>query len=383
MTDWREQLRHICDNITVLTGIPCVAAWEYQKNAAVLSCLCAKDESHFLERQKLHQQALEQALRQQGQGMSVYRCTCGCCFAIALPRQVETAWMSSLIAGPFLMEPCEDIQLPVLTKRQTDALTETMRTLCSELESTSTMSARDSEIQEEMLQEMYLAVRKENKTFYPLKEERKLQQLIRTGSKQEAQQQLNRLLLDLYSVVGTDLVLLKQRIRELITLMSRAAADGGADAAAIFALCDRSAKELDHLMDFDTVDAWLGVMLHTFFDMLFDFPDARHQSIIQQAAAYIKEHLSEKVSLEQVANEVHLSKSYLCRILKEELGCTFTEYTNRLRVEKSKLYLHCGDMSLSEIACAVGFDDQSYFTRVFRRQVGVPPGKYRAGASSA
>ena len=124
-------------------------------------------------------------------------------------------------------------------------------------------------------------------------------------------------------------------------------------------------------------------MLHTFFDMLFDFPDAPHQTIIQQAAAYIKEHLSEKVSLEQVANEVHLSKSYLCRILKEELGCTFTEYTNKLRVEKSKLYLHCGEMSLSEIACAVGFDDQSYFTRVFRRQVGVPPGKYRAGKTSA
>ena len=117
-------------------------------------------------------------------------------------------------------------------------------------------------------------------------------------------------------MVGTDLVLLKQRIGELITLMSRAAADGGADASAVFALCDRSARELEYLADFDTVDAWLGAMLHTFFDMLFDFPDVPHQTIIQQAAAYIKEHLSEKVSLEQVANEVHLSKSYLCRSFK-------------------------------------------------------------------
>lgn len=381
MIEWQKQLRHICDNVTALTEIPCIAAWEYQKNTAVLSCLCAKDESHRLEQQNLHQQAFERASHQQE--MSVYRCSCGCWFAVALPKRAENAWMSSLIAGPFLMEPREDVQLPVLTRRKANALAETMRTLCQELESSSTMSARDSEIQEEMLQEMYLTVRKENKTFYSLKEERKLQQLIRTGSKQEAQQQLNHLLLDLYSVVGTDLVLLKQRIRELITLMSRAAADGGADAAAIFALCDRSARELEHLMDFDTVDAWLGAMLHTFFDMLFDFPDAPHQSIIQQASAYIKEHLAEKVSLEQVAKEVHLSKSYLCRILKEELGCTFTEYTNRLRVEKSKLYLRCEDMSLSEIACAVGFDDQSYFTRVFRRQVGVPPGKYRAGKSSA
>ena len=80
---------------------------------------------------------------------------------------------------------------------------------------------------------------------------------------------------------------------------------------------------------------------------------------------------------------MHLSKSYLCRILKEELGCTFTEYTNRLRIERSKMYLHRSDMSLSEIACAVGFDDQSYFTRIFKRQVGIPPGKYRANNASA
>lgn len=109
-----------------------------------------------------------------------------------------------------------------------------MRLLCSELENSNMMSSQDSNIQEEMLQEMYLTVHKENKSFYSLKEERKLQQLIRTGSKQEAQQQLNHLLLDLYAMVGTDLALLKQRIGELITLMSRAAADGGADASAVF-----------------------------------------------------------------------------------------------------------------------------------------------------
>ncbi|WP_418230498.1 helix-turn-helix transcriptional regulator [Butyricicoccus sp.] len=381
MTDWQKQLRHICDNITALTEIPCVAAWEYQRNPAVLSCLCAQDDVYHAEKQHLHQHALEQAAHQQG--IYVYRCSCGCAFAVALPKRAENSWMSSLIAGPFLIEQHGDIQLPVLTPKQAQALAETMRLLCSELENSNMMSSQDSNIQEEMLQEMYLTVHKENKSFYSLKEERKLQQLIRTGSKQEAQQQLNHLLLDLYAMVGTDLALLKQRIGELITLMSRAAADGGADASAVFALCDRSARELEYLADFDTVDAWLGAMLHTFFDMLFDFPDAPHQTIIQQAAAYIKEHLSEKVSLEQVANEVHLSKSYLCRILKEELGCTFTEYTNKLRVEKSKMYLHCGEMSLSEIACAVGFDDQSYFTRVFRRQVGVPPGKYRAGKTSA
>lgn len=124
-------------------------------------------------------------------------------------------------------------------------------------------------------------------------------------------------------------------------------------------------------------------MLHHFFDLVFDFHDVKHQTIIRQISAYIQEHLSEKLTLEQVAGEVHLSKSYLCRILKEELGCTFTEYTNRLRIERSKTYLHRSSMPLSEIACAVGFDDQSYFTRIFKRVVGMPPGKYRANNLSA
>lgn len=144
------------------------------------------------------------------------------------------------------------------------------------------------------------------------------------------------------------------------------------------ALCDRSVIEIERMRDFDSLDDWLGLMLHKFFDLAFAFYDVKHQKLIHQIASYIQRHLAEKLTLEQVAREVHLSKSYLCRILKEELGCTFTEYTNRLRIERSKNYLYRSNLSLAEIACAVGFDDQSYFTRIFKRMVGMPPGKYRS-----
>ena len=51
-----------------------------------------------------------------------------------------------------------------------------------------------------------------------------------------------------------------------------------------------------------------------------------------------------------------LKTAYLPRILREELDTTFTEYTNRLRIERSKLYLQRSGMTLTEIACAVGFE---------------------------
>jgi len=64
-------------------------------------------------------------------------------------------------------------------------------------------------------------------------------------------------------------------------------------------------------------------------------------------------------------------------MIKEETGSTFTEYLNQLRIERSKAYLYRRDLSISEVACLTGFEDQSYFTRIFKQYVGVPPGQYR------
>jgi YesN/AraC family two-component response regulator len=114
---------------------------------------------------------------------------------------------------------------------------------------------------------------------------------------------------------------------------------------------------------------------------VFDLNDIKHQNVVFQTTAYIKAHLTEKLSLDEVAEHVYLSKSYFCRIIKDELGCTFTEYVNRLRVERSKILLTGTGMPIAEIACAVGFDDQSYFNRIFKKQTGIAPGSYRKKGS--
>lgn len=379
--EFQEQALHYCQTISALTGVSCtlldVTSKQFCQNVFCNSCV--RQNGQTCDAVQIHYSGCKEAQRWNGHYR--YRCPCGFVFIATSLQRPRLQSEFAMVTGPFL--PSEDAKnrqdrIPILTEKRIRALDETVQAVCGYLAGGQMMSAIDSSIQAEMLETMYLSNQGEKRVSYPLENERQLQQLIRLGNKQKAQQLLNEILLELYSAVGTDLILLKLRIRELITLMSRAAADGGADVNAIFALCDSSVMEIDRIQDFDTLDAWLGVMLHKFFDMVFDFNDAKHQSIIQQVSSFIQEHLSEKLTLEQVAGQVHLSKSYLCRILKDELGCTFTEYTNRLRVERSKLYLHRSEMSLSEIACAVGFDDQSYFSRIFKRQVGVPPGKYRA-----
>ena len=388
---FQEQVQQYCDKITALTGVRCTLLDATEKQFCdPFICAGRLQEQQVCQAEQVHQSGCEEASRWNGHYL--YHCPCGYVFLATVLRQPRLQREYAMITGPFLLEKEqrtvhlpkeEDNNVPVLSEQRAQAMNDIIFAVCGYLAGGQMMSAVDSSIQAETLQTMYLAAQEEKYIRYPLEDERQLQYLIRTGNKQKAQQLLNGLLLELYSAVGTDFLLLKLRIRELITLMSRAAADGGADVNVILSLCDTSVMEMERLRDFDALDAWLGVMLHKFFDLVFDLNDAKHPNTIQQLSAYIQEHLAEKLTLEQAARQVHLSKSYLCRILKEELGCTFTEYTNRLRIERSKMYLHRSDMSLSEIACAVGFDDQSYFTRIFKRQVGIPPGKYRANNASA
>lgn len=384
--EFLEQAKYYCHTITALNGVSCTlmdaASGLFQHEAFCTDCVQETIEHCVIS--DTHLSACAEAQRWSGHYR--YHCPCGYCFLATTLRRPRLQNAFVFITGPFLIseETVEQTaEIPVLTEKRVRALDDTIQAICGYITGGRMMSAVDSSIQAEMLYTMYLSTQAQIHISYPLENEHQLQQLIRLGNKREAQQLLNEMLLELYSSVGTDLLMLKLRIRELITLMSRAAADGGAEIDAIFSLCDAGVMEMERTQDFDTLDAWLSVMLHKFFDMVFDFNDTKHQSIIQQVSSYIQEHLSEKPTLEQVAGQVYLSKSYLCRILKEELGCTFTEYTNRLRIERSKLYLQRSKMSLSEIACAVGFDDQSYFTRIFKRQVGVPPGKYRANNANS
>ena len=134
---------------------------------------------------------------------------------------------------------------------------------------------------------------------------------------------------------------------------------------------------MESLKGIEALNRWIGAILNKFISFVFDFNDIKHQNVVFKATAYIKANLADKITLDKVAEKVYLSKSYFCRIIKEELNCTFTEYVNRLRIDRSKYLLRNTDVSIAEIASAVGFGDQSYFTRIFKRQTGISPGKYR------
>lgn len=92
---------------------------------------------------------------------------------------------------------------------------------------------------------------------------------------------------------------------------------------------------------------------------------------------YIRTHLDEKVSMEDLAAKVHLSPDYMSKIFKHETGETIRDYLIRKRMETAKTLLSVSDKSVSEIGLEVGYDNPSYFVRIFRQRYNTTPKQYR------
>ena len=92
---------------------------------------------------------------------------------------------------------------------------------------------------------------------------------------------------------------------------------------------------------------------------------------------YIQEHLSEKMSLSEIADYVELSEIHTSRLFKKEMDMRLTEYINTRRIEKAKELLAATDVKIKEVAEKVGIADQLYFTKVFKKETGLSPREFR------
>ncbi len=102
----------------------------------------------------------------------------------------------------------------------------------------------------------------------------------------------------------------------------------------------------------------------------------RHLSKITQ---YIKTSYAEDISLSSLSERFKLSETYIARLFKKELNARPSDYINRVRIERSKDLLIHTDMSITKISEAVGYSSLYYFSRVFKKSLGVSPKDFRDG----
>ncbi len=98
---------------------------------------------------------------------------------------------------------------------------------------------------------------------------------------------------------------------------------------------------------------------------------------IKLAIEYINQHYSQKIILDDVATQVFLNRSYLSQLFKKEMDVSFGDYLEKIRINNAKRLIRDSTKSMSEVAESVGFSNQNYFTKVFKKVTGVSPLKYK------
>lgn len=106
-----------------------------------------------------------------------------------------------------------------------------------------------------------------------------------------------------------------------------------------------------------------------------------YSSLSKNVIAYLAEHYSEDISLDDVSEGVGITKNYLCNAFKKNTGTTINSCLNMIRIRKAAELIVYSDLPLPQVAQSCGYISASHFNRVFMRYVGLPPGQCRRAFS--
>lgn len=104
---------------------------------------------------------------------------------------------------------------------------------------------------------------------------------------------------------------------------------------------------------------------------------SRENHIIYDIASYLENHYAEDISLQDMAARFFLSREYISRRFKQEFGVNISDFLAGVRIEKAKLLLLNPQLRIAQVAEMVGYQDEKYFSKVFKKQEGQTPNEYR------
>ena len=144
------------------------------------------------------------------------------------------------------------------------------------------------------------------------------------------------------------------------------------------------AYDLDHLLSmYQRVDEMLADLIRLIqeparpAEAAFESENMTFLRIVK----YIHQHYADDLSLNALADALHVTPAYASRLFSRESGTTYRRYLTELRIDKAKELLNTTNLSLAEVCNRVGFNDYFHFLKTFKRLTGISPGKYAGGAA--
>jgi AraC-like DNA-binding protein len=303
--------------------------------------------------------------------------------------------MFAMCRGTVPREELED-RLAIFSKGEPERIKSLAELLliCAEYLSTGTDEGSEG-IKLQGEQQSYPSMKKGALVSGYMDKERMLLAALRRGDNETGQRMLDELLSIFFHSGADSFRFIQFRAMELMVLLSReamkpeimqrsAVSSAEAHTGRSFSPGDtiletnnqylRRIQEAKNIEDLTDV---MHIIVERMSAQIFSFRGVRHASALRKAERFIWENYTRKISLQEIASAAGLSAPYFSTIFKEEMGENLSSYLNRLRVEKAEHLLIETDLTLNEIASSCGFEDQSWFSKIFKSYAGISPGKYR------
>ena len=208
--------------------------------------------------------------------------------------------------------------------------------------------------------------------------ERKLLRAIRGGSESDAIAAISAKHFSTEKQMSDEAVRsLREAVSASLLVYAKAAADLGFSSDEAKRLTDIYHQRIQDLSTKKQLSALEYEMALKFFNYVKRARAQKYKFPVSKVVAYIYENATEKITLHDLADMVHLSPDYLSKLFLEELGVHITDFILANKVESAKNLLEFSSMSVTEIASFLQFCNAAYFTSVFKKYTSETPYRYR------
>lgn len=218
--------------------------------------------------------------------------------------------------------------------------------------------------------------------IYSMNKESDLMELIREGNTELANCLLNELTTEIILGSKGNMDVIRTRSIELIIMTSRTAVSAGVSQERTSQINASFIQVILQQNSIDDISSQLQMAIDIFQKEIQKRAAVPEPAGVKSMKQFMKDHYRENLTLENIAASAFLSSGYASRIFKKQMNISIMDYLLQLRMDEAKKMLRETTLSIDEIASKTGYADSSYFTKVFRKAMGMTPSRYRQSLKS-